>query len=61
LRQGTGGKLLFGRRRLNQGWQRHFSFGEAKYSAGVVHLCGGCKAADYPHKALKYFGGRTPL
>ena len=42
---------------MSQGWQKHFSFGQANYSAGVMHLCGGCKAADYPCKALKNFGG----
>jgi len=40
---------------VSQGWQKHFSFGQAKYSAGNVHLCRGCKAADYPCKALKIF------
>jgi len=39
---------------VSQGWQEHFSFGQAKYSAGVMHICVGCEAADYPHKALNF-------
>ena len=37
---------------MSQGWQKHFRFGQAKYSAGIMHICGGCKAADYLHKPL---------
>ena len=33
------------------------SLGQAKYSAGVMHSCGGCKAAYYLHKLLKTFDG----
>jgi len=22
-----------------QGWQKHFSFGQAKYSGGIIHQC----------------------
>ena len=51
------GKLLLGRRRVSQGWQKHFSFDQAKYSAGIMHSCRGCKTADYPRKALKNFDG----
>ena len=32
---------------------RSTSFGQAKNSGGIIHLCRGCKAADYPCKALK--------
>jgi len=46
--------FCWGRRRVTQGWQKHFSFGQAKYSAGDMHLCRGCKAAYYPCKAAYY-------
>jgi len=42
---------------VSQGWQKHFSLGQAKYSAGVMHSCGGCKAAYYLQKLLKTFDG----
>ena len=35
------------------------SFGQAKYCACVMHLCGGCEAAAYLRKALKSFDGST--
>jgi len=54
--RGLGANFCLGRRRVSQGWQKHFSFGQAKYSAGVMHLCEGCKAADYPCKAPKNLG-----
>ena len=38
---------------MSHGWQKRFSFGQAKYSAGIMHLCRGCKPAYYPCKALK--------
>ena len=41
------------------GWQKCFSFGQAKYSAGIMHQCGGCKADDYPCKVLKKIDGST--
>ena len=47
--------FCWGRRRESQGWQKHFSFGQAKYSAGIMHLCRGYEAADYLCKALKFF------
>jgi len=47
--------FCWGRRRESQGWQKHFSFGQAKYSAGIMHLCRGYEAADYLCKALKTF------
>jgi len=36
---------------MSQGWQKHLhvSFGQAEYTAGIMHLC---KAADYLCKAL---------
>jgi len=34
---------------MSQGWQKHLSFGQAKYTAGIMHLR---KAADYLCKAL---------
>jgi len=40
---------------VSQGWQKHFSFAQPKYSAGVMQLCTGYETADYPHKALKKF------
>jgi len=55
--RGLGGKLLLGRRRVSQGWQKHFCFGQAKYSAGIMHLCRYCEAADFPYKALNNFDG----
>jgi len=38
---------------MSQGWQKHLhvSFGQAKYTAGIMHLHL-CKAADYLCKAL---------
>ena len=45
------------RRRVSQGWQKHFSFVQAKYSAGVMHLCSAYEAADYLLEALKTFDG----
>jgi len=42
---------------VTQGWQNHFSFGQAKYSAGNMHLCRDCKVADFPYKALNNFDG----
>ena len=42
---------------MSQGWQKHFSFGWAKRTSVVMHLCGGCKATDYPLKPLKEFDG----
>ena len=45
---------------MSQGWQKHFSFGKAKYSAGVMHLCEGCKAADYLCKAPKILAVYSP-
>jgi len=36
---------------VGQGWQKHFSFGLAKYSAGVMHSCRGYEAADYSCKS----------
>jgi len=42
-----------GRRRVSQGWQKHFTFVQAKCITGAMHFCGSCEAADYPHKALK--------
>jgi len=50
---GTGANFC-SERRVNQGWQKHFSFGQAKYNGGIMHLCGGVEAADYLHKALKF-------
>ena len=47
--------FCWGRRRESQGWQKHFSFGQAKYSAGIMHLCRGCEAVDYLCKALTTF------
>ena len=47
--------FCWGGRRVSQGWQKHFSFGQATYSADVMHLCRGCETADYLHKALKNF------
>ena len=37
----------------------YFSFGQAKYSSGIMHLCGGSKAADCPRKALKSLDSST--
>jgi len=37
-----------------QEWWKHFSFGQAKDSGDVIHICRGHKAADYPHKVWKY-------
>jgi len=34
---------------VSQGWQKHFSFGQAKQSAGIMHLSG-----DYSHKAFNF-------
>ena len=45
--RGLWGIFLLGRRRVSQGWQKHFSFGWRKGTSVVMHLCGGCKAADY--------------
>ena len=42
----TWANFYWGGRRVSQGWQKHFSFGQAKYSAGYMHLCRGCEAAD---------------
>ena len=42
---------------MSQGWQKHFSFVQAKYSAGVIHLCSAYEAADYVLEALKTFDG----
>ena len=42
---------------MSQGWQKHFSFDQTKYSAGIMHLCRSCEAADYPYKALNNFDG----
>ena len=39
---------------MSQGWKKYISFGQAKQSAGIVHLCVGCEAADYPHKAQNF-------
>ena len=47
------GKLLLGKEKSESGWQKHFSFGQAKYSAGVMHLCRGCEAGDCLHEVLK--------
>ena len=33
------------------------SFGQAEYSAGIMHLRRGCEATDYLCKALKNFDG----
>jgi len=30
------GKLLLGKEKRESGWQKHFSFGQAKYSASVI-------------------------
>jgi len=35
---------------VHKGGQKHLSF---EYSAGVMHLCRGCEAADFLCKALK--------
>jgi len=48
----TWANFCWGRRRVSQGWQKHFSFVQAKYSAGAMHLCRGCERADYPLKIL---------
>ena len=40
---------------MTREWQKHFSFGQAKYSAVIMHLCRSCEAADYPCKTLKTF------
>jgi len=40
-----------------RGRRKHFSFGQAKNSTGIMHLCRGCEAADYACKALKNFDG----
>jgi len=42
---------------VSQGWQKHLSFGQAKYSLGVMQLRRHCKTADYLHKAVKNFDG----
>ena len=49
------GNLRWGTRRVSQGSQKHFSYGQANYSAGVMHLCGGLGAAVYPCRVLKNF------
>ena len=36
---------------MSQGWQKHYSFGQAKCSAGFMHVY--VEAADYPRKVLK--------
>jgi len=33
---GSGANFYRGRRRVIQAWKKHFSFGQAKYSAGYV-------------------------
>ena len=43
-RGGSGAKLLLGRRRVSQGWQKHFSFGQAKCST-MQALCTCVEAA----------------
>ena len=53
--RGLWGIFLLGRRRVSQGWQKHFNFGWAKSTSVVMHLRGGCKAAHYPLKPLKEF------
>jgi len=51
---GLRGNFCWRRRRMPQEWQKHFSFDQAN-SAGIVHLCRSCEAADYPCKTLKTF------
>ena len=31
------------------------SFGHVNYSEGVICLCRGCEAMNYPHEAQKFF------
>ena len=47
-----GANFCWGRKRVSQGWQKHFSFGQAKYCAGIIHLYRCCEVIN----ALKYFG-----
>ena len=58
LRQlGAQRQTSVGEGKMSWGWQKHFSFGQPKYKAGIMHLCGGCKAAEYPYKALMVVHG----
>ena len=62
LRQGTGGKLLLGKEReWVRGGRNTLALARQTIvqALSYMHLCGGCKAADYPCKALKNFGGST--
>jgi len=53
LREGAWGKLL-------SWWQKHFSFDQTKYSAGIMHYVESAKhAAGYLRKVLKTFDGST--
>ena len=43
-----------------QGWPKHFSVGQAKYSAVIMHVAmHGCEAADYLLEVLKTSDGST--
>jgi len=59
LKQGALGKTSVGSGRVKgeSGWQKHFSFGQAKYSAGDWCLCTDCEAVHYSCKAPKKFDG----
>jgi len=47
------GKLLLGKGKSESGVaEALYSFGQAKYSAGIMHSYRGCEAADYSRKAL---------
>jgi len=53
------GPDLYRSRKVTDIYISYFSFGQAKYSSGIMHLCGGTKAADCPCKALKNLDSST--
>jgi len=42
------GKLLLGKEKIESRVAEALRFGQAIYSAGIMHLCRACKTANYP-------------